>query len=307
MAVLYFEILRKIENVSPLDLNEAGEMVLRAAGLSDEYYFTKTGESLTKLVDQDGRPIKARRLNNKGQIIGALDDNIVLWQDGKSKLVCPGFPGGLNDHGDIAGIHDGRAFLIRSGERVEGPPGSHVFGINNSGFAVGEVEEGQPATWDGQDWNILNKAEGYKRTVACMISDSGLICGYCENEPEDRSEHGSEVSEDEFDFEYDFWTNRQLVVWDGAEAHVLAHPHPIVCPMDLNDRGDIVGWFEDWDYNLPIVVTSAFLLTGENFLNLDGMDGEYSFYRGAYAINNSGMILAMNHDDTVLLRPTTRA
>lgn len=279
-------------------------MVLRTAGLSDEYYFTKTGRSLTKLVDLDGRAIKARRLNNKGQILGTVDTNLVLWQDGKTDVICEGYPAGLNDHGDIAGVHDGRAFLIKSGERIDGPKGSHLSSINNAGIAVGEAADGQPATWDGLVWNYLNKAEGYETTVAWLINNEGLICGYCENDPPG---HLDEEVEEDFAEDFAFWTHRQLVVWIGAEAHVLARSHPIVCPMDLNDRGDIVGYFEDWDIMLPITANHGFIHSEGRFLDFDGLDGEYSFYQGVWLINNARTVLATQHDTTVVLKATRRA
>jgi probable HAF family extracellular repeat protein len=193
----------------------------------------------------------AQRINDRGQVMGRVqneagENEAATWRLGDDRMTRLGTLGGdysegvvINERGDIAGNSatvDGEehGFLWRNGEMIDlgtlGGVRSWVADLNDRGDVVGTSitaeGEGHAFLWrDGEmiDLGSLGATDSYPASEAVAINNHGQVVGHA-------SDHVF------------LWENGRM-----TDIGVLADESRSR-PVDINDRGQILGWasFDDW-------------------------------------------------------------
>jgi probable HAF family extracellular repeat protein len=304
-------------------INDSGQIVGGAINPSDgsSHAVLFSNGAWTELPGLGGNNSFATAINDAGQIVGdsetgALDINkqpifhAFLYSDGTSTDLGT-FGGddsiayGINSSGQIVGIadlfpgvgDDSRAFLYSNGSMTSlgtlGGSFSYAQGINNSGQIIGTSELSSPSNIaplslaflysNGVMTSLGALGGGFSNAMA--INSSGQVVGCAQLA--DGYYHA---------FLYSDGTLNDLGTLGGTESQAA----------DINDSGQVVGVSNLNGSNAE----SAFIYTDGKMYNLNDLIPPNSgvTLHTAYAINNSGQIVAMGPNssgeiDTYLLTP----
>ncbi|TDK65582.1 DUF3466 family protein [Sapientia aquatica] len=188
------------------DMNSAGQV---AAVIEDEYgnqrgVFFENGK-LIELTLADGKGSEAKRINNKGEIIGSASQKDGTWRaflyNRATGMQVLDTLGGTNSHGTAlnndgvaVGFSDTangewHAFVQQPGQAMKdlgtlGGKISYANGINNSGQIVGAatdvIEHRHAFIYDAEHGMVDLGTLGGRSSSATAINDKGMIVGASE-------------------------------------------------------------------------------------------------------------------------------
>ena len=116
-------------------------------------------------------------MNDRGQVVGGTGEhNAGEWQGGKLTDLGPGSPVAINDRGQIVGARDGDVVVWRNG--IDIGPGWPV-AINERGQVIG-WHEITPGIVHAFRWSngTMTDLGGGGRSIPTAISRSGQVVGY---------------------------------------------------------------------------------------------------------------------------------
>ncbi|WP_055751714.1 HAF repeat-containing protein [Frankia alni] len=219
----------------------------------------------------------ATSINNRGDVVGSgysspYDSHGFRWSRGVLTALpdTARAPLLINDAGQIAGVLPGRftssGFVIRPDGAVV-DPGFTPVDQNERGQVVGTGPAGggtHAMSWrDGRTVD-LGAPAGYT-SQAIAVSDNGWILGELQ-----RKDHPDD----------------QFARWLRGRWVPLPGPHGRA--VDINDRGDVVGWA-----TTPAGITHATLWQRDRAIDLGPEDAALS---QALAVNNGGQIVGSTFD-----------
>jgi probable HAF family extracellular repeat protein len=294
-------------------LNDRGQVAggasIDAAGILTRAYrwSARTGMlDLGKLVP--GESI-GTDINNKGQVTGGAvfapgqGRRGFLWTPETRTVVNIGtldldaYGTALNDAGAITGLTGGDSLRVFRWTRSEGIRAiTNIYNefttandINAAGHIVGAAaltpNASVPAhafAWTPREGLIDLGASFSKRTIAEKINDRDMVIGNVR---------------DFTDFPHGFiWTREAGVTEIGADL-----PRTVTATADLNNRGQVVGGFDDYAF----VWTRRHGVVNLNTLLRDAPEGLK--LTAGRAISENGAIAASGNTGLVLLMPTPPA
>lgn len=245
---------------------------------------------LTQIVpDTPTATIQASDLNNRGQVVGNLEDvngreRLFTWRNGTltdlSSLVAEGSPEsralGVNDHGDMVGFFletqnfTPVAFLLsRKGQltHIDGLPGATdtgVVGVNDRRQIIGNsfLDDGssQAFIWEHGDVMQLPPLDGDTSAGVVAFNERGVALG---------TSNG---------------TAQHVVIWEDAAAVDLNIPGAV--PRDINDREQVTGTLQ----------RHGFLWDRGKVVDLPTLNG--AVITQAASLNNAGEIVGTSSLET---------
>lgn len=148
----------------------------------------------TELLPPGWEGAIALEINNNdvvvGWLIGDLEENIFLYEDGEYEYWSGPTPYAINDNGVIVGGGSDRGFIYEDGEYTELLPpfwqAAEAWGVNNNGVVIGGVLTGGQVGMGGgpirgfiytggQYTNFL--PPGWQQAYPTAINDNGVVVG----------------------------------------------------------------------------------------------------------------------------------
>lgn len=222
-------------------INDLGDIVA-----SKESYFQSSIYKLGKTIDIS---FWGEDINNKGEVVGGIGNMIYLYSEGKTTYLCGSGEGieakAVNDYTQVVGIFGGargaHAFLWEKGIETFLPSSfGAALDINNNGKIVGCIDN-MPDTYsclwekDVMDKWVVRQLDT-SNSRANAINDKGQIVGseISLNWPRNPTRAILyEIRNGEL-----IKTNLNDFLLENAEWERL------VCALDINDKGQIVGYGE---------------------------------------------------------------
>jgi len=237
-------------------------------------------------------------INNRGQIVGALGDRLVLlWENGTATEIAPP-PGatvaaghGINERGQIVGAGSTgpgssgfQAMLWDNGTMVAlgvlpGDSQSQALAINNSGQIVGWGQNSTTQLQRAFLWEKGNMSElpglAGQNTQALAINERGQVVGYSGQLP---------------------------VMWEKGTRIALETLPPLTSgrALGINNSGQIVGFLQSpgSSSRVPVLWDNGKAMALPMLPPVPGSSNDYV----ATDINNSGTIVG-SHQVAGFLRP----
>ncbi|GAA3383045.1 hypothetical protein [Cryptosporangium minutisporangium] len=277
------------------DLNDHGELVgtvnLWTPTHHQERPFVWRDGALT-VLDQGGWTYgEAAAINNRGQVLGTgrteplRVDNVILWDaQGKPTKLNPDENGtsqayDLNDRGDALVQLGGPLGIWRAGRftPIPAPDGRRFTApatLNERGWAVGRSDPEQGFgridswVWDGASrWDITSPLGGsHDSTVATALNVRGQVTGYSTTVEGDK---------------------RVSWLWQNGRLTVLTAPNGEFAPVDLDDRGRILGTLTSGATRHVVIRELNGRYRDLGAFGADTPDGEVV----PVALNNQGQVL----------------
>ena len=121
-------------------------------------------------------------MNNLGQVVGqTAGGRAAEWQDGKLTDLGPGAPVAINDRGEIVGSLGEDVIVWRNGTRSDIGPGEGLAALNERGQVIGMHRVGPNELyaflWSNGTMTDLGSLGG-KWSIPTGISDRGQVVGY---------------------------------------------------------------------------------------------------------------------------------
>ncbi|HZQ54211.1 MAG TPA: hypothetical protein VFB14_18570 [Bryobacteraceae bacterium] len=174
-------------------VNEAGQVVGLQITSSGEQSATLWANGRVTALTAPSHYSEAIAINNLGVIVGGVDGQPAVWQNGAlSLLPCSGGGNvyGINDSGQAVGICGGHAYMwyTTTGAATDLGPGV-AQSINNAGVVVGRAgaDLSNPLTNQTFVWSAsggMQILSGFAWSEPFGINDADSIVGYGEVAPE---------------------------------------------------------------------------------------------------------------------------
>jgi probable HAF family extracellular repeat protein len=258
-------------------INDRGQIVgvSRTASRARRYFFWEKG----KMVDLGRAPGELSvqiQLNERGEALVSGS----LWADGRLTRL-PFAALALNDRGQVVGSRgreDPHAVLWDKGRLTDlgvlaGDKWSRADAINNDGIVVGTSYDGRTGMrafrWSKGKLSELQSLSGFVDCTAVAINSSGQALGYCATRTPFRV---------------------HSVLWeDGRPRDLGTLGHDWVYPLQLNDRGQVVGKTQVRGEE------HAFLWDGRKLRDLWPLSGY-----GVVVINERGQVAGATNGDAAI-------
>jgi probable HAF family extracellular repeat protein len=254
--------LPKIDGVLVRDINDHGQVV---GELKKDYDGATRGfvwtQGSLKVLGR-GEFAGARRINERGQILGASGDNehAVLWENGKARVLP--FGEDLNEAGQVlggklvknpAGGYSSNFALWTNGnvQRIPFALGTSA-AMNDLGQVVGQTTVGRAAEW--QDGKLTDLGPG----APVAINDHGEIVGS---------------------------SGEDVIVWRNGTRSDIGPGEGLAA---LNERGQVIGTHRVGTYELY-----AFLWSNGTMTDLGSLGGKWSIPTG---ISSRGQVVGYSAD-----------
>jgi probable HAF family extracellular repeat protein len=277
------------------DMNAAGQVAANYEDNDGRHAIYAEKGKVIQLGALGGRESEARRINDKGVVVGSASRKDGSWRafvysraDGVQELDTLGGTNALgysiNNEGSVVGYSDlpnddWHAFLYRPGESIKdlgtlGGKISYANAINNRGQVVGAAAIASGARhaflYDVEHGMVDIGTLGGRASVATSINDSGVVVGT--SETADRRWHA---------FVYDGKQMKDLGAMIGiGQSYANA----------INNKGHVVGTVE----------------VGQDRLSFVWADGKINLYHGgkdlylANAINDADQVIGATTYDYTL-------
>ena len=255
-------------NGDAVDINDAGDMVIRTFYSVNRSYLIRADGQRFELVSESGTELSPFAVNNRGEVAAAVfvpqrGFDSVSWSNGVVRLLGPvltnlsSFPGDINDSGVAAGTIQSTSFEF-----------SEAALLWHGGMTpVGPVPDGRPSIGQALNnhgemvVNSLGALDGFGRTYlfrAGRLLDLGTLHGHTESFGAGINVHGHVVGASQSGSD-----RRAFLFVDGTmhDLNDLAKPIKglkLLFAFAINDRGDIVGLAQ-----LASGASRAFLLTAK--------------------------------------------
>jgi len=293
----------------PTSISDTGEMCGEMVGPQSTGYAASVSAVSTVPVALTMTQSNAYQVNKDGICVGCANSQAAAWRSGKLKYfdIPPGYPvsvaQSINEYGRIVGVavdskHNGAPFVratdgtVRLLRLAPGYDSGEAVSINRAGDIVGTCEKKvgdqlfqRVCVWPNDvDTPRTLKTPNGESCRGCKINNVGDVLGEWTTSPTDR--HGC------------LWRSGKFV---DLGSFPNCHQGNAA---DMNDAGDVVGWF---DGSIPFLWHSGHLYKLQDLI-VPKLSWGIS---AARAINNRGEIVAEGGEEgkgkvllyTVVLRP----
>ncbi len=258
-------------------INDRGQVggVSRTANRGRRYFLWEKGKMVDLGRAPEGSSVQIQ-LNERGEAL--LSGS--LWADGRLTRL-PFAASALNDRGQVVGsrgVEHARAVLWEKGRVTDlgvlpGDTWSGAEAINNAGVVVGTSHDARAGMrafrWSKGKLSELPRLRGFVGCRAYGINSSGQALGYCTTDKPFRV---------------------HAVLWQDGRARDLGTlGHDWVYPLQLNDRGQVVGMTRVRGEE------HAFLWDGSKLRDLSPLSA-----RVTAAINDRGQVAASANGDAAV-------